>query len=79
MTSFARLPDPPREYNRDYMQRLINQLNEQFRDMFVDKQLIGAHLHLDKDKLATEADIATLRTGDVYRDSSASNVLKIKP
>lgn len=36
-------------------------------------------LNIDIGTLPTEADIATLRSGDVYRDTTASNVLKIKP
>jgi len=29
--------------------------------------------------LPTQADLASLKTGDVYYDTSASNVLKVKP
>ena len=36
-------------------------------------------VNIDIGTLPTEADIATLRSGDVYRDTTASNVLKIKP
>lgn len=36
-------------------------------------------LNIDIGTLPTEADIATLRSGDVYRDTTASNVLKIVP
>lgn len=36
-------------------------------------------LNIDIGTLPTEADVATLRSGDVYRDTTASNVLKIKP
>ena len=36
-------------------------------------------LNINIDTLPTEAALATLRSGDVYRDTTASNVLKIKP
>ena len=36
-------------------------------------------VNIDIGTLPTEADVATLRSGDVYRDTTASNVLKIVP
>jgi hypothetical protein len=35
-------------------------------------------LNINVERLPTQADLANLRVGDVYRDSSAGNVLKIK-
>jgi len=35
-------------------------------------------LNIDIARLPTQAALATLRVGDVYRDSTAGNVLKIK-
>jgi len=37
-----------------------------------------ASLNIDLKTLPTQADLATLRVGDVYRDTSAGNVLKVK-
>jgi hypothetical protein len=33
---------------------------------------------VDPDKFPTEADLANLRVGQVYRDTAAGNVLKVK-
>jgi hypothetical protein len=35
-------------------------------------------LNINVERLPTQTSLATLRVGDVYRDSSAGNVLKIK-
>jgi hypothetical protein len=40
--------------------------------------LAGASINLNVNTLPTSADLATLRSGDVYRDT-ATNTLKIKP
>jgi hypothetical protein len=37
-----------------------------------------AQLNIDVERFPTQANLADLRVGDVYRDSSAGNVLKIK-
>lgn len=37
-----------------------------------------AGLNIDLTTLPTEASLSTLRKGDVYRDSTAGNVLKVK-
>jgi hypothetical protein len=35
-------------------------------------------LNINVERMPTEADVATLRVGDVYRDTTAGNVLKVK-
>jgi hypothetical protein len=42
------------------------------------QQINIASLNIDINTLPTQADVADLRVGDVYRDTSASNVLKVK-
>jgi hypothetical protein len=37
-----------------------------------------AKLNIDINTLPTQVDLANLRVGDVYRDTTASNVLKVK-
>lgn len=37
-----------------------------------------AQLNFDLNTLPTEADLADLRLGDVYRDTTADNALKVK-
>lgn len=73
------LPLAPIEYDRRYQ----DDLNRVLRLFFVSLTSVDggefATLNLDIGKLPTDAALATLRSGDVYRDTSASNVLKIKP
>lgn len=77
-TTPPRLPDAPNEYNRLYMDGFSRILSSFFARLTAVGLLRGSGLNLDLDTLPTEADVATLRTGDVYRDTTASNVLKIK-
>lgn len=72
------IPVPPEEYEPGYFERLHNILNAYFLRSGAVQQLNLSKLNLDTSTLPTEADVATLRVGDVYRDSTASNVLKVK-
>jgi len=72
------LPLAPVEYDQQYMDKLNNALRLFFNQISAPGPLAGASINLDIKTLPTQADLATLRTGDVYRDTSASNVLKIK-
>jgi hypothetical protein len=49
-----------------------------FKQINAVQQLNVASLNIDINTLPTEADVANLRVGDVYRDTTASNVLKVK-
>jgi len=35
-------------------------------------------LNINVERMPTQADLANLRVGDVYRDTTAGNVLKVK-
>jgi hypothetical protein len=72
------LPLAPVQYDQRYMDKLTNTLRLFFNQISTPGPLAGASINLDIKTLPTQADLATLRTGDVYRDTSASNVLKIK-
>lgn len=78
-TTPPNLPVAPIEYDRNYQ----DELNKIFRLFFVDLTKIGplnaSTLNLNINTLPTQADLANLRSGDVYRDTGAGNVLKIKP
>ncbi|MNK46987.1 hypothetical protein D3C87_657880 [compost metagenome] len=78
-TTPPNLPLAPIEYDRNYQ----DELNKIFRLFFVDLTKVGpssiSRLNIGIDTLPTEADLANLRSGDVYRDTTAGNVLKIKP
>jgi hypothetical protein len=50
-----------------------------FRQLCGISAVNAAWLNININSLPTQADLATLRSGDVYRDTAAGNVLKIKP
>ncbi len=72
------LPVAPAEYDAGYMSKLLNVLRLYFVDLNAVQLLSVAGLNLDLKTLPTEASLATLRVGDVYRDTTAGNVLKVK-
>lgn len=71
-------PLPPDEYSKPYFDRLVNILNLYFQQINAVQAINIAQLNIDINTLPTDADVANLRSGDVYRDSTAGNVLKIK-
>jgi hypothetical protein len=71
------LPLAPLEYERQYMDKLTNVLRLYFNQLSTPGPLAGSGLNLDINLLPTQADLANLRVGDVYRDT-ATNALKIK-
>jgi hypothetical protein len=94
-----RLPAAPDQYNRQYMEQLINVLRLYFNQLdnaspavfasqgvgttSVVTALTCAQPDLttpgaSKVSLPTQADLANLRAGDIYYDTTAGNVLKIK-
>jgi len=72
------LPLAPLEYERQYMDKLTNVLRLYFNQLSTPGPLAGSGLNLDVNLLPTQADLANLRVGDVYRDTTAGNALKIK-
>jgi len=72
-----RLPDAPPEYDVSFMSRMLNILNLYFQNTNAVQQLNLAKLNINVDTLPTDADVADLRSGDVYRDT-ADDSLKIK-
>ena len=79
LTPPPRLPDPPRDYNQLYMDTLLRVLRLHFNSIRAVGPLTGATLNLNIDTMPTEANFADLRSGDVYVDTTAGNVLKVKP
>lgn len=73
-----RLPVAPDEYSAVYMSQMLNILNLFFQQLNAVQPISIAQLNIDVERFPTQADVANLRVGDVYRDSSAGNVLKIK-
>ena len=71
-------PRPPIEYDKSYFDMLVNILNLFFQQTSAVQPINIAKLNIDINTLPTQADLANLRVGDVYRDTAASNVLKVK-
>lgn len=72
------LPIPPREYSVEYMDQLLQVLRLYFGTANAVAPLNVASLNIDLRSLPTEAALLTLRSGDVYRDTTADNALKVK-
>jgi hypothetical protein len=60
------------------MSGVLNVLYLFFQQINGVQPINAAELNLDLNTLPTQANLATLRQGDVYRDTSAGNVLKVK-
>ena len=72
-----RLPVAPNEYNPAFMSQMMNILNLYFQQLNAVQPISVAQLNIDVERFPTEADIADLRVGDVYRDT-ADDTLKVK-
>lgn len=77
-TTPPNLPLAPEEYNRQYQDQLTNVLRLYFNLLATPQSFAVLGLNFDIPRLPTQADLATLRVGDVYRDTTAGNVLKVK-
>jgi hypothetical protein len=78
-----RLPTAPVEYDAQFMATLLSALRLYFNQLDNPGDIAGAALNLNLDTLPTDADLATLRLGDVYRDTQdgvqdTSQMLRIK-
>lgn len=60
------------------MQSLLKTLRTWFFMNATPQPITLATLNIDLRTLPTDADLANLRSGDVYRDTTAGNVLKVK-
>jgi len=77
------LPLATDEYDRRYQDQLNNILRLFFAQLNNPGDMGGTSLNLNLDTLPTEADLPTLRLGDVYRDTQdgvqdTSQMLRIK-
>ena len=77
------LPLASDEYNRQYQDQLNNILRLFFAQLSNPGDMGGATLNLNLNTLPTDADLPTLRLGDVYRDTQdgvqdTSQMLRIK-
>lgn len=77
-----RLPDPGPVFEaeqRSYLSDLLRTLRLYFDASSSAQDFSATRLNLNVNRLPTQADLADLRSGDVYRDTAAGDVLKIKP
>ena len=77
------LPVPPVEYDSQYMMQLLNVLRLYFNQLDNPGFLASSGMNFNLATLPTQADLATLRLGDVYRDTedgiqATSQMLRIK-
>ena len=77
------LPLAPEQYSRQYQDQLNNVLRLFFALLNNPGDMGGTSINLNLDTLPTDADIATLRLGDVFRDTTTgttanSQILRIK-
>jgi hypothetical protein len=72
------LPIAPDEYDRGWQESLLKILRIYFVRNSVQQDFAVRTLNFDVNSLPTQTSLTTLRVGDVYRDSSAGDVLKIK-
>ena len=73
-----RLPTPTAEYDKVYMAEYNRILYLFFQQISAVQPINITSLNINAERLPTETSLATLRSGDVYRDTTAGNVLKIK-
>lgn len=73
-----RLPSAPQEYSEAYMSQLLNVLYLYLQSINAVQPINITSLNINVERLPTEANVADLRSGDVYRDTTAGNALKVK-
>jgi len=77
------LPLAGNEYEREYFDKLTNVLRLYFNQLDNPGPMGATGLNFDLSNLPTDADLANLRLGDVYRDTqdgvqATSQMLRIK-
>lgn len=78
-TTAPNLPIAPVEYDQRYQDQLNNVLRLYFSQLDNPGLSRASGLNLNLNTLPTQTSLASLRSGDVYRDTTAGNVLKVKP
>jgi len=73
-----RLPSASQEYDSAYITGLANILYLYFQNLNAVQPINISGLNINVANLPTQTSLAKLRSGDVYRDTTAGNALKIK-
>ena len=71
------LGDPPDKYNQQIMVTLVRELRRWFAAFNAPHTVQASDIYVDVERFPTEASLADLRIGQVYRDT-ADNTLKVK-
>ena len=72
------LPLAPMQYDRQYQDQFNNVLRLYFNRISSPQDYAMRTFNVDVLRMPTEADVADLRVGDVYIDTTADNALKVK-
>lgn len=72
------LPQAREDWDRQYQDMFNNVLRLYFSQLNAEQPINVAQLNINIATLPTQTSLATLRSGDVYRDTTSNNVLKIK-
>jgi hypothetical protein len=72
------LPIPPIEYDQNQQNQFENALRLYFNRLDNYNVDASQNFTLNLNTLPTEVSLATLQPGDVYRDTTAGNTLKVK-
>lgn len=78
-TRIPQLGQAPAQYEQRFFDTIVAELIAWATRLNNPYPHNASTLNININTLPTEASLATLRSGDVYRDTTASNVLKIKP
>jgi hypothetical protein len=73
------LGNAPQDYDASYMSRMLSELRSYFERSNTPHPMNASTLNINIGTLPTQTSLANLSSGDVYVDTSAGNVLKIKP
>ena len=77
-----RLPNlgsAPAQYDQGFFSKMVSELATYFQRSNQPYPVNAATLNINTATLPTQTSLSTLRSGDVYVDTSAGNVLKVKP
>ena len=72
------LPIAPDGYDQFWQESVLKILRLYFNRNSAPQDFNVRTLNFDIQSLPTDASLSTLRSGDVYRDTTAGNVLKVK-
>lgn len=70
----------PTEYRQAWFAQMLQRLRTTFNQLNTFQPVLAGQILTGEDnRFPTQADLANLRKGEVYIDTAAGNVLKVKP